>query len=423
MASNRIGNQTFGTQIAYGAARLNTAPPDNKEHYLEINGGAGTIRLFSLPDITGRKGIKGTNANGGFINYITINQDNYIDYITPIVNTVIVDMNRLLPDTLALSISAARVINAPVVAINDTTIAISSGTLVAIQMLAPNLEAGGKYGINLGVDLSTNNTIVFNFAFAGNNNNGNCAELGFYANEALLRLYINERFVIKADTYAAANQTYHLGTSTVLWEDVYAHNLIGTNLITHDEDTNYYSDLILGNNLNKTIANAHAEGRVIIYSSATAAHIIMGTATIDEYTHYLPNETGWIAIGGNGIDTGVGSSLQPIYLTSTGVLVATTSSVGDGYTPMYLNAGTLTEVAVVQHCAFTIAAENTSVELTKDAYKSNSYVLTIVVTSGESYLNGPLSWTSAEGIITISTPVAVSGDVSGYILTARGVAL
>jgi hypothetical protein len=34
-------------------------------------------------------------------------------------------------------------------------------------------------------------------------------------------------------------------------------------------------------------------------------------------------------------------------LTSTGVLVATTSSVGDGYTPMYLNAGTLTEVAVV----------------------------------------------------------------------------
>jgi hypothetical protein len=73
-------------------------------------------------------------------------------------------------------------------------------------------------------------------------------------------------------------------------------------------DTAAYADLHVGNANNVNAAGQHAEGRIYLYSAATKAHILRATSTTTEYSHYLPNATGWIATGGNGGTTGVGSS-------------------------------------------------------------------------------------------------------------------
>ena len=53
-------------------------------------------------------------------------------------------------------------------------------------------------------------------------------------------------------------------------------------------------------------------------------------------------------------------------------------------------------------------------------FTSNSIITQIVVTSGESNLNAPLTWKSNTGYIVINTAVGVSGAVEGYALVARG---
>ena len=99
-------------------------------------------------------------------------------------------------------------------------------------------------------------------------------------------------------------------------------------------------------------------------------------------------------------------------------------TVGDGYLPIYFNNGGPTVSYPVQYKEWSIASGGTSWSFAHAAYKTNTYVLQIVVTSGEANLNAPISWdTNTNGTLTISTATATSGAVSGYVLTARGVAL
>ena len=102
------------------------------------------------------------------------------------------------------------------------------------------------------------------------------------------------------------------------------------------------------------------------------------------------------------------------------VYVGTADSYGDAYTPVYWNSGVPAAVTMVQQADFTIASGETSVTITKtNVYTANTMVLTIVVTSGEANLNGPINWTSGNNTVVLST-TKTSGAVSGYILTARG---
>ena len=79
--------------------------------------------------------------------------------------------------------------------------------------------------------------------------------------------------------------------------------------------------------------------------------------------------------------------------------------------------------STVYRASFTIANGTSSIEISKNKFKADSQVLAINVTSGEANLNSPITWTSAAGKITLTTTSNVSGDVSGYILVARGVDL
>lgn len=92
-------------------------------------------------------------------------------------------------------------------------------------------------------------------------------------------------------------------------------------------NTAAYTDLTLGNTANVSTTTAHSEGRIFLYSAATKYHQISGTSTTTNYIHYLPNNTGWVATGGNGTSTGVGSLTQPVYLNTSGVIKESTSIV------------------------------------------------------------------------------------------------
>ena len=104
------------------------------------------------------------------------------------------------------------------------------------------------------------------------------------------------------------------------------------------------------------------------------------------------------------------------------LFIGTADSYGDECTPIYWNNGVPKTVGVIQYCDFSFASGATTVVLNKSSYTANTYVIQIVVNSGEANLNGVISWESAAGKVTLNTP-QTSGVVSGYILTARGVAL
>jgi hypothetical protein len=72
---------------------------------------------------------------------------------------------------------------------------------------------------------------------------------------------------------------------------------------------------------------------------------------------------------------------------------------------------------------FTIANAKYGVRLNHAAFTGASYVLQIVVDSGESNLNAPLKWSSDVNYINIYSTALTSGEVHGYIMVSRGTKL
>ena len=123
-----------------------------------------------------------------------------------------------------------------------------------------------------------------------------------------------------------------IGTSTRPWLGIYGKTIQATTGVTSAANTAAYADVIIGNANNVNTKNAHAEGRIYLYSAATAAHKIIGKSTTSEYTHTFPNSTGWIVTGGNGTSTGAGDTDTPVYLDTNGILQPITSYDGKAAT-------------------------------------------------------------------------------------------
>ena len=87
--------------------------------------------------------------------------------------------------------------------------------------------------------------------------------------------------------------------------------------------------------------------------------------------------------------------------------------------PVYVNTnGRLTAMCPCQYKEWSIASGGTVIEYTSDYYTTETCVLALVVTSGESGLTGPLTWdTTTAGKLKIST-TATTAAVSGYVITA-----
>ena len=106
------------------------------------------------------------------------------------------------------------------------------------------------------------------------------------------------------------------------------------------------------------------------------------------------------------------------------VYVGTADSYGGYGKPVYWNAGVPEATFPVQYTTWTIANGTNSVTITKaNKYYTDTYVISLVVTQGESNLPAPLKWdtnTAGSLIIKTSDNTNVSGEVKGYVITARG---
>ena len=219
--------------------------------------------------------------------------------------------------------------------------------------------------------------------------------------------------VISICQTAAGDGLYIMGAS-----QQYARMYIGTIGTTSAEG---YTYLELGNNIAKA-TNKNAYGILRIYSESTTYTDIRSQAGYSKI-FYLPKYNGTMYAIHAGSTSAIGSDTQPIFIAANGRATASTSSVGDAYTPTYLNGGTITEITPVQYVAFTIANGKSGVKLTHAAFTAQSYVLQIVVTSGESNLSSNIAWSSDAGEISLTCTSVTTGVVSGYILVSRGGAL
>lgn len=225
---------------------------------------------------------------------------------------------------------------------------------------------------------------------------------------------------------------YYLMANAVQQAKMYI-NTIGT---TSSTGSTY---LELGNNKTSTQIN-NSQGIIRLYSSDAVYTEIQPQITTNTSNvktskiFYLPQYSGsddMYAIHA-GSNSAVGSSTQQVYVAANGRITASDSTVGDSYAPTYLNDGETQITFPVQYRSFTIASGTTSVTLESSAYNQqisdmDVFVLAIVITSGEEYLNAPITWDTQQkansttiGQVILSTSTATSDDVTGYILTARG---
>lgn len=159
--------------------------------------------------------------------------------------------------------------------------------------------------------------------------------------------------------------------------------------------------LQLGNNT-ASGSNNNARGSIRLYGSSTQYSDIYSSVNTNNTTLYLPNANGWLIVGGNGSNLGVGSSSQPIYISTDGIATAITGTINN-------NAKTAT-------------GANITTTTNAVAYYTN--------TSGtfgtKASANGALYATSANGSLNWGTlPVGQGGTgatsfTSNYVLVGNG---
>ena len=196
-------------------------------------------------------------------------------------------------------------------------------------------------------------------------------------------------------------------------------------------DIQAWTTIIIGNDGALHSANAHSQGRIRLYSETNTYTDIQSQGGYNKIL-YLPAYNGDMYVTHVSSNDAVGSGTVPVYVASNGRITVSSSTVGDSYAPVYLNGGETTVTFPVQYKDFTIASGATSVTLESPAYNRqisgmDVFVLSIVIVTGESFLNAPIQWRTQQktgsttiGQVILSTPIATSGAVTGYILTARG---
>lgn len=78
------------------------------------------------------------------------------------------------------------------------------------------------------------------------------------------------------------------GTTAPVWTA----SAILTSAMSTTANTAAYDILTLGNAVNVSSTTAHSEGKLTLYSAATAAHTLVGQSTTAAHTHTLPNTDG-----------------------------------------------------------------------------------------------------------------------------------
>ena len=240
-------------------------------------------------------------------------------------------------------------------------------------------------------------------------------------------VYINDN-VITAITYTP-NRLYCSGNETNQIEHT-ASSFIPTNHYANENQIglgitalpNGNTDTLYVNGTTGLNGNATITGN-LIPSSTNTYTLGIGAGNTEPPTNPFRWQKLYIGTADSygDDDNDANHNIVPIYWND-GVPTPLSSSVGDAYTPVYLNGGSITKVTPIQYCGFTIGSGKTGVRLSHAAFTGDSYVLQIVITSGESNLNSAINWGSFAGYIEL-TCATTSNKVNGYILVSRGGAL
>ena len=100
--------------------------------------------------------------------------------------------------------------------------------------------------------------------------------------------------------------------------------------------------------------------------------------------------------------------------------LGTDDTYGNLYQPIYWNDGVPAVAYPLQHFTWTIKSGQKQIAIEHEAFTSQTYVISLVVTDGVSNLRAPLQWgtyneTSDQyGCLVIGTEIPVAGDVIGY---------
>lgn len=162
-----------------------------------------------------------------------------------------------------------------------------------------------------------------------------------------------------------------------------------------------------------------AEQGNLVLNTKDDANCMIALAASGSLKMYLnPTNTTFYPATTNSGSLGLGGTSAKRW---SAVYIGTADSYGAYGYPVYWNAGVPAQTFPVQYTTWSIASGGTSTgAITKTGkYFADTYVIALVVTSGEANLNGPLTWTTAADTLTITTSAATSGAVSGYVLTAR----
>lgn len=134
------------------------------------------------------------------------------------------------------------------------------------------------------------------------------------------------------ETYAKSHRLYVNGKS---YGVLYAYTL-GTT------DTVGEARVTLGNSTASGTAD-NSRGTIYLYGDGTNYHIIAPASNTANYTHTLPNNTGFLVSSGS-TSAAVGGTSKPVYISSSGVATAISATVGGSTRPVYLSSGAITAI-------------------------------------------------------------------------------
>ena len=240
----------------------------------------------------------------------------------------------------------------------------------------------------------------------------------FLAADGSIKVYTGaddkvERLVIDStpSIYPSTTLVGNIGTSSHKWNNVYSAygyyytDLWGDQVRLTDNWIGFYAGSV-----SSTTRYAYIQGSQNAVTIRSENNTSGTTATLSYNGNISPSANGAGSLGASG------NRWSKLYIGSA-------DTHGDAYTPIYWNAGAPTAVPPIQYTTWSIASGGTSTTITKEAYRDNTYVIAIIVTSGEANLNGAISWSSNNSKQVVLSTAKTSGAVSGYILTARGVAI
>lgn len=431
-----------GTTYINGDTSINgdiIFPTANK---FDWNGGTYRQRLVITDDSTTNTAVftfqQSTNTGTNYTNLLVIKDNGDLDVTGDItVNNIFTHTNntydigttgtRWQTAYLATSICLG--------AINETYNSNSLGNFMGPGLFTSNIVSTGNYGYYLfgnGVEyaywkittLGTNSANGVQGALGevyltlGNATAQGAADASTGENNArgIVKLY-----------HTDATYSEYYADGWISDGNIQEYRMIGQTSTT--ANTERWTIVSLGNDGNVSTTNSHSQGKLRIYSSGTTYTDIVSQSGYSK-PFYLPAYNDDMYAVHAGSNAQVGSEIIPVYVAANGRITPSSTSVGDEYNPTYLDEGTISITYPVQYSTFVFTSGSNTAEIVSEAFNQlngiNTYVLQIVVTSGEEYLNAPIDWSSSQvnnsdtyGVITLTT-MNVSGRVSGYIITARG---